>query len=321
MAFLDHNGESEFPIPKDKVFEAMCRAIPTIKGMQIETSDKLQGRIVVKGDISLWSWGENIPIQLIELSENKTRVLITSSPKTGIMFGGAMDMGKNRKNIEDILSATSQILSNTNGQFADAEIDPQTTHHKINQMNLQEQEKINTAWYEKKWMVVLWCILFFPVGLYALWKNSSISKGWKVGVTILFALIIIANIGGKKESEATSSSSSSSPKKTEPSSAKQWTEVFRFKGNGMKKSSSFELTGAEARLKYAYKAPSGLGMGVFSAYVVKQGVDIMKTGGVPEVMTQAENENSESAIQKSAGRYYLDINASGNWDVSVEELK
>jgi len=103
-------GESEFPMSKIQVFEAMCSAIPTISGMKIETSDKLQGRIVVKAGVSLFSWGENIPIQLTEISETKTKVQITSSPKTGIMFGGAFDMGKNRKNVENILSATSKVL-------------------------------------------------------------------------------------------------------------------------------------------------------------------------------------------------------------------
>lgn len=108
MAFLDHNGESEFPMSKDKVFEAMKKAIPTINGLKIENADKLQGRFVVKAGVSLYSWGENIPIQLTEISENRTKVQITSSPKTGIMFGGAFDMGKNRKNIENILSSTSK---------------------------------------------------------------------------------------------------------------------------------------------------------------------------------------------------------------------
>ena len=84
MAFLDHNGESEYPFSKYKVFDAMRLAIPTIKGMKIENADKLQGRILVKAGVSLWSWGENIPIQLSELSETKTKVQITSSPKTGI---------------------------------------------------------------------------------------------------------------------------------------------------------------------------------------------------------------------------------------------
>src|SRR4051794_8867110 len=104
MGFLDHNGESEFPINKNEVFDAMCIAIPTIKGMKVENADKLQGRIMVKAGISLYSWGENIPIQLLQVCENKTKVQITSSPKTGMMFGGAFDMGKNRKNIESILS-------------------------------------------------------------------------------------------------------------------------------------------------------------------------------------------------------------------------
>lgn len=35
-----------------------------------------------------------------------------STPKTGVMFGGAMDMGKNRKNIEKIINAVSKILAN-----------------------------------------------------------------------------------------------------------------------------------------------------------------------------------------------------------------
>lgn len=286
MAFLDHNGESEFPISKDKVFNAMCRAIPTIKGMKIDNADKLQGRITVKAGVSLWSWGENIPIQLIELSENKTRVQITSSPKTGVLFGGALDMGKNRKNIETILSTTSRILSNSENQST--ENNQQTIYNQSNNFqtnlnsNFMEQQNTNSnAWYEKTWVVVILCILFFPVGLYALWKNSSIGKGWKIGVTAIIALIVIANIGGKEDKSQSASNSTtteSTTTTTEPTKEKQWETVYTFKGNGMKKSPVFELTGGDARLKYSYKAPGGLGMGMFSVYVVDEGDDIMKTG-------------------------------------------
>ncbi len=62
-------------------------------------------------------------------------------------------------------------------------------------------------------------------------------------------------------------------------------------------------------------------MGIFSVYVVDEGDDITKTGGIPEVMTQAENEESESALQKKSGRYYLRVNASGDWVVTIEEFK
>lgn len=114
MAILDHNGESEFPFRKDTVFDALLKAVPTVNGMKIENTDKLTGRVMVKAGVSLWSWGENIPIQLSSLSTTKTKIQITSSPKTGIMFGGAFDLGKNRKNIERILLATSKILSSSN---------------------------------------------------------------------------------------------------------------------------------------------------------------------------------------------------------------
>ena len=36
---------------------------------------------------------------------------MTSTPKTGILFGGAFDLGKNRRNIERVLGAVSAILS------------------------------------------------------------------------------------------------------------------------------------------------------------------------------------------------------------------
>jgi hypothetical protein len=294
MAFLDHNGESEFPLSKELVYSAMCRAIPTIKGMKIESADKLQGRIMVKAGVSLFSWGENIPIQLISVNENLTKVQITSSPKTGIMFGGAFDMGKNRKNIESILSTTSHILSsNNNNQTSQSNSINQSNNVQSNQnLNFMEnQVKKQKPFYKKTWVIIVGVIIF---------------------------LIIIANLSGSKDSSAPASTSTTS---TETAKAKQWTVVYEFKGNGMKKSPVFELTGGDARIKYSYKAPDGLGMGVFAVYVVDEGEDIIKTGGIPEVMTQAENENSESAIQKSAGRYYLNVNASGNWVVSVEEMK
>ena len=109
MSFTNTDGAAEFPISKDKVFDAMCIAIPTISGMKISSSDKFMGRIVVKAGMTLFSWGEDIPIQLTSINENLTRIHITSAPITGFKLGG-LDMGKNKNNIENILSATSKIL-------------------------------------------------------------------------------------------------------------------------------------------------------------------------------------------------------------------
>lgn len=43
-------------------------------------------------------------------------------------------------------------------------------------------------WYENKIVVLVLCIIFFPVGLYALWKSNTISKGWKIAGTLIFVL-------------------------------------------------------------------------------------------------------------------------------------
>src|SRR5580765_644595 len=110
MSLVDHRGEAEYPFPKAIVFDAFLKAIPKA-GLTVGTSDDLTGRIVAKAGLSLRSWGENIPIALIEVSPNKTRVNITSTPKTGVLFGGAFDLGKNRENIEALFSAVSKLLS------------------------------------------------------------------------------------------------------------------------------------------------------------------------------------------------------------------
>lgn len=138
---------------------------------------------------------------------------------------------------------------------------------------------------------------------------------------VFFVFIAFASDDDKKDKVSPSAGVASNVNSMDDLKEKEWTKVYSFSGNGMKKSALFELTGNEARLKYSYKAPGGLGMGMFAVYVVDEGEDIMETGGIPEVMSQAENEASESTLQKSAGMYYLNVNASGNWTVTVEEFK
>lgn len=55
----------------------------------------------------------------------------------------------------------------------------------------QEQKK----WYDNKVLTNILLIVFFPVGLYALWKSNTIAKWWKITATVIIALIVIANIG------------------------------------------------------------------------------------------------------------------------------
>jgi len=60
---------------------------------------------------------------------------------------------------------------------------------------------INNAWYERTWLVIFLCFIFFPVGLYGIWKNSHISKGWKIGSTALIGIILIASLGFNNDNQ------------------------------------------------------------------------------------------------------------------------
>lgn len=78
-----------------------------------------------------------------------------------------------------------------------------------------ENTSTEQKWYDKTWLVIILCIIFFPVGLYALWKNQSISKGWKIGVTALIAIALIANLGGNDSKTSSSSTSTTDTEKQE----------------------------------------------------------------------------------------------------------
>lgn len=67
-------------------------------------------------------------------------------------------------------------------------------------------ENKTTKWYDNKSTVILLCIFFFPVGLYGLWQNQSISKGWKIAVTAFYALIVLSMFSGKPASNSTAKS-------------------------------------------------------------------------------------------------------------------
>lgn len=180
---------------------------------------------------------------------------------------------------------------------------------------------------------ILFYILGFNIPFLLLFNNKHdkllkiMSKNLKTIASIgAFAFFAFIAFGSSDDKEKTSNKEQiTTENATEStntiSNEKKWTTVYSFSGNGLKKSPTFELTGNEARIKYSYKADGNVGIGMFAVYVVDEGEDIMKTGGFPEVMTQAENEESESTIQKSEGKYYLNINASGSWTVSIEELQ
>lgn len=150
-------------------------------------------------------------------------------------------------------------------------------------------------------------------------KSRHATKLLSAAAIAAFIFLAIASGSDKKENSSSNNSTSNSTNNSSTSTSKQWTEVIRFKGNGNKKSQVFNLTGNSARLRYDFKAGD---IGMFAAYVVPEGQDIMKEGGVPEVMLQSGEKGESNLSQLSEGKYYLNVSsANGKWELIVEELK
>lgn len=105
---FDRNGNAEFPFPKSVVYRAVCEAVRSIRGMTVERQDDLTSRIEIKTGMSAMSWGEKITISVSNAGQTASVVAIGSGAKT--VFGSATAHGKNKKNVSDILSATSEVL-------------------------------------------------------------------------------------------------------------------------------------------------------------------------------------------------------------------
>jgi len=133
-------------------------------------------------------------------------------------------------------------------------------------------------------------------------------------LSICTALILLYSCSDSPAPNSSLSNEIPASKSGEPA-PKEWKEIFSLKGSGSKKSGSFHLSGEKARVRY-----KAMQAGLFSFYVVPDGEDVMETGGFPEVMTQ-EKEESEAYLTKPEGDYYLNMNATGKWEVIVEEMK
>ncbi len=113
----------------------------------------------------------------------------------------------------------------------------------------------------------------------------------------------------------------SEPKKSETKKAvtpKTWQPITTLSGSTNKRSETFALSGADARLKYTISGSDAI---IVSVYVMKDGKSLDQDGGFPEV-TATKAGSDETRLRQSPGNYYLDVSsANADWTVTIEELK
>ena len=97
--------EYMYSCSQPQLIEAVKKAANNL-GYEVNKVDSIGGRIRLGVGVSMYSFGEWIDIQLMEIAPNKTKAVISCIAKKG-----RENFSKNRKNIEKLLDAVSQTFS------------------------------------------------------------------------------------------------------------------------------------------------------------------------------------------------------------------
>ena len=109
----DRTRTVEFPFTPSVVFRAVAEAITVLPGMTFHEFDQLSGHVYVTTAASAFLGGERVGVSVLDAGSGRSRVQIASGAKT--VFGSASTRGRSRKNVEEIISATSNVLG-THGE-------------------------------------------------------------------------------------------------------------------------------------------------------------------------------------------------------------
>lgn len=141
---------------------------------------------------------------------------------------------------------------------------------------------------------------------------------YAAGVIILIGIISVAVKDNKQASTTTTAAKPVETATTTEPKKDEWKQVIEFNSNGTKNSETIHLNGGELKIVYDYN--SGIeGVGVFGVYIMSKGTDINTDGGLPDIMSSEAKDAGESALTKSAGDYYIHVNAQGKYKIKLLE--
>lgn len=92
----------------------------------------------------------------------------------------------------------------------------------------------------------------------------------------------------------------------------KWREVKRWVGSGLKNTEPFTITAEDWRISWATK---GGKYNIFQVMVYKGDSDL------PDIAANVMGNNDDISYMKGAGEYRLVINATGDWEVVIEEKR
>lgn len=75
----------------------------------------------------------------------------------------------------------------------------------------------NRKWYQKSVFIILLLFLFFPAGLFLMWKYSDWKKAVKIAVTVIVAVVFLASLSDGGDTQGNNEDNGSSYSETEQS--------------------------------------------------------------------------------------------------------
>lgn len=142
-----------------------------------------------------------------------------------------------------------------------------------------------------------------------------------LGVVGLGGLLLIVGIGNRGDRPATVRTQVAAPAQGEQPApaaqlprpapapaAAQWVAVKEWSGSGIKNTETFEVRGREWRIQWS--SPD-----LFQIYLYRE------DGQLAGVAANAISGGKDTSYHRGSGRYYLMVNATGSWNVTVEESR
>lgn len=120
--------------------------------------------------------------------------------------------------------------------------------------------------------------------------------------------------------EPDSKTTAPAPTKTAVPAVK-WVKLVTLSGSADKSSDTIKTTGGKIRITYSFKVIDDLGGILAAVYLLDEGTDLVKDGGVPDVTVRDAGKDFIT-LRKAAGEYYLRVMAANaRYTVTVEEQR
>jgi len=101
-----YESSISYAVPAGVVFNAAAQAVQNLPGWSVREVNQAGWYITASVSLSLWSWGENILIQVTEPTPGQPSVNASSSSVFAIF-----DFGRNKRNINKLFVELQNVLA------------------------------------------------------------------------------------------------------------------------------------------------------------------------------------------------------------------